>query len=776
MIGKTISHYKILEKLGEGGMGVVYKAEDTKLKRTVALKFLPPELTKEPEAKKRFIQEARAASILEHNNICNIHEIDETEDGRMFIAMAHYEGETLKEKIERTPLKIDEALNIAVQAAEGLNNAHKKGIVHRDIKAANIMITHEGVVKILDFGLAKLKGQSKLTKTGDTVGTVSYMSPEQTRGGEVDHRSDIWSLGVVLYEMITGQLPFKGEYAQAVVYTIINEQPEPLTALRTGVPIELERIVNKALAKDPSERYQHADNLVVDLRNLFNEFDSGTKTKRTSTTTPFQSKKNYVIAGAAAIILVAIIAFYIFILSKPVSTNQKSIAVLPFENMNKDEESEYFSDGLTEDIITQLSKINGLHVISSNSSMLYKNSGKSTRKIGKELNAAVILVGNVRRSGSRVRINSRLIETRTDRNIWAHRYDREMTDIFDIQGDVAEKIAEKLEIALLPALKKRIAKKPTDNLEAYQLYLKGRFYWNRRNEEDLQKAITYFEKAVTLDPSYALGYASLAETYVVIGDLSIAKPNEIFPLAEENCIKALSLDKDLAEAHAALGEVKADWKWDFTGAEGEYRKAIQLNPNYATAYQWLAELYTVTGRYHLAHETIRKAQELNPHSHIMKVIEATIFIAERKPDEGIKILKPLLHEYPDFELARSFLILTYFVEKSYDKAELELKKLRIPRAQIVIMAILFAYRGEIDKAHALLQKLILMSEKEYIEPFWIAQVYGILGELDEAFKWYEKAFEQRSTIMPYFKVYCNINKVRQDPRFKVMIKRIGLEK
>jgi TolB-like protein/Tfp pilus assembly protein PilF len=631
----------------------------------------------------------------------------------------------------------------------------------------------------MDFGLAKLKGQTKITKEGSTLGTAPYMSPQQSQGVEVDHRTDIWSLGVVLYEMITGQLPFKGEYEPAVLYSIMNEEPEPLTALRTGVPMELERIVNKTLAKDPLERYQHADDLVVDLKTLYNQLKSGTSTQRTITTTPRyprQGKRNLLIGSAILLILLAFIVFYFFILSKPASLDKKSIAVLPFENMNKDEKSEYFSDGITEDIITQLSKIGELHVISSNSCMIYKNSNKSTREIGKELNVAAILIGNIRRSDLRVRINSRLIDVRTDRNIWAETYDREMTDIFDIQSDVAAEIARTLEITLLPTVKERIAKKPTGNLEAYQLYLQGRFYWNRRNEADLKKAITYFEKAIAIDPRYALGYASLAETYVVIGGLAIEKPEVIFPKAEQYCLKALVLDKNLAEAHAALGEVKADWKWDFNGAEAEYLEAIRLKPNYATAYQWLAELYLTTGRYPLAHEKIRKAQELNPHSYIMKAVEALIYFAERKFDKAIEILILVLNEHPDFEYARFLVGCAYFGKKSYEEALREWKECRVPVLKINGMAFIFAVRGQVDKARTLLQELMLMSKEVYIDPFTIAQIYGLLGELDEAFKWYEKAIEQRSSTIPYFNVYCFSDAIRHDPRFKELLKKVGLKK
>ena len=377
MIGRTISHYKIIEKLGEGGMGIVYKAEDTKLKRTVALKFLPPELTRDPEAKKRFIQEAQAASALEHNNICNIHEIDDTDDGQTFIVMACYEGEILKDKIQKGFLKIEEDVEIAIQIAEGLKKAHEKGIIHRDIKPGNIFITNNGVVKIFDFGLAKFAGQTKLTKADTILGTMAYMSPEQTRGKEVDHRTDIWSLGVVLYEMLTGKIPFKGEYDQAVMYSIVNEQPEPITGIRTGVPIELERIVNKALAKAPAERYQHIDEMLVDLKAILKQVETG-KTKQPPThVKPAKRKPVYLYGWIAIIIALVIFVGIYFLFGKKETIN--SIAVLPFENLSDDKLNAYFSDGVTEDIIAQLTKIRNLKVIGRTSVISWSLTGDRPR-------------------------------------------------------------------------------------------------------------------------------------------------------------------------------------------------------------------------------------------------------------------------------------------------------------------------------------------------------------------------------------------------------------
>ena len=468
MVGQTISHYKILEKLGEGGMGVVYKAEDTKLKRTVALKFLPPEFTRDKDAKERFSIEAQAAAALSHSNIVTVHEIDECED-QIYIAIEYVKGQSLKDKIESGPLNINEALKIAIQVAEGLNEAHEKGIVHRDIKSANIMITDKGQVKIMDFGLAKLKGKSKLTKAGTTVGTTSYMSPEQSMGKDVDHRTDIWSLGVVLYEMITGQLPFKGEYEQAVVYSILNEEPEPVTGLRTGVPKELERIINKALEKNPSERYQHVQDIMIDIKGL--------------------RKKNK---------LRRLKGIHTDTGSKP------SIAVLPFRDMSPQKDQDYFCEGIAEEIINALTQIEKLRVIARTSAFAYKGENIDAREIGKKLDVETLLEGSIRKAGNRLRITAQIINVADGSHLWSEKYDREMEDIFAIQDEITLTVVDNLKIKLLGKEKENIVKHHTDNQEAYNSYLKGRYFWNRRYKIGYRMALEHFQQAIEKDPFFVL--------------------------------------------------------------------------------------------------------------------------------------------------------------------------------------------------------------------------------------------------------------------------------
>ncbi len=445
MIGKTVSHYRIIEELGRGGMGLVYKAEDTKLKRTVALKFLPPELIRDPEIKKRFIHEAQTASAIEHINICNIYEIDQTNDGQMFISMAYYEGESLKKKIEgERLLSIEEILDIAIQIAQGLTIAHESNIIHRDLKPANIMITDHGEVKIVDFGLAKLAGQTKLTKEGTTLGTVAYMSPEQVRGEEVDYRSDIWQLGVILYEMITGKLPFKGDYDQAVMYSISNENPEPITGLRSGVSLELERIVSKVMAKNIDERYQHLSDLVVDLKSLQKVLESGAKPLKHAG--KGVSKKPRMMYWGAGILLILIIFSGYYLILKPKKLFD-SIAVLPFINTTADPELEYLSDGMTESIINSLSKLSSLNrVIARSSVFQYKGKEIVPKEVGKELGVKALLISRISQHKDELSISVELVNTENNNRIWGDQYKRAFSEIFEIQDEISEAITENLAI------------------------------------------------------------------------------------------------------------------------------------------------------------------------------------------------------------------------------------------------------------------------------------------------------------------------------------------
>ena len=652
MIGKTISHYKIIEKVGEGGMGVVYKSEDSKLKRIVALKFLSQQALGAQEEKTRFFHEAQAAAALNHPNICTVYEIDDAE-GQTFIAMEYIEESSLKAKIESGPLHLREALDISIQVAEGLQEAHEKGIIHRDIKSANIMITQRGQAKIMDFGLAKLAGRTKVTKAGMTMGTVAYMSPEQAQGLAVDQRTDIWSLGVMLYEMVTGQLPFGGEFDQAVVYSLIHEEPEPMTALRTGVPMELERIVYKCLAKSPEERYQHADELAADLQKLRRESGIPKNVPVQKVQKPeFSMKKTNKISLpvgillSVAVLIIAIVFFRDDIL-KPRGSDteisnmagwENSIAVLPFDNISADPEQEYFCDGMTEQIISNLAKLSRLKVISRTSVMRYKSTDKTIPEIGKELNVAHILEGSVRKFGDRIRVTAQLISTKDDFHLWTENYDREYKELFELQDDVSKTIADNLLTTLSGEETLAVKSNVPNNIKAYEYYLKGRYYHHSKGleaastgkspEEQLKIAEELLKKAIKLDPGFADSYASLADVYNTIYnwfDMSKDEEERYWHLQEAYLDTALTLNPNSAEAHFVRHFMYHSKAKEYYEA-GEYEKfehasrlmydfiirTIKLNSNHSMAYSRLGNFLRERGLVHLAIKYCNKAIELNP--------------------------------------------------------------------------------------------------------------------------------------------------------------------
>ena len=620
MIGKTVSHYKILEKIGAGGMGIVYKAQDLKLDRPVALKFLPPHLTSSEEEKQRFIHEAKAASSLDHSNVCTIHEIDETEEGQMFIVMACYDGETLKEKIKDQRLKINESIDIIIQIAHGLQKAHEKNIIHRDIKPANIIITNDSVVKIVDFGLAKLTGQTQLTKEGSTLGTIAYMSPEQARGESVEHSTDIWSLGAVLYEVLTGDSPFKGDYDQAVVYSILNEEPKAVTEINKDVFPELQTIINKCLQKDPGKRYQNIQDLITDLQYLTTESGESTvsitrdlKRMRKKTTT-------YALSAMFLVILAIILVFIVFPHSFETASDSERhmLVVLPFENLGSIENA-YFTDGITDEITGRLGTVTGIGVISRNSAMHYAGRAWETRKVGEELNVEYIIAGTVRWAFSvgerdRVRITPRLIRVSDDTELWAESYDRVIQDIFVIQTEIAMKVVQQLGITLRQSEQQTVEAGPTDNLEAYQAFLQGRHYARSPHftVDNWKRVIQSYQRAVELDPNFAVAYAKLASSHARLYFLRHDISKERLDSATRAAEQAETLAPDSPEVLLSLGYYYLWAHRDMEQALNKWTLAEKMIPDDPRILEAKANLFETQGRWEEAIESVEKAIQMSP--------------------------------------------------------------------------------------------------------------------------------------------------------------------
>jgi len=684
MIGKTVSHYRILEELGSGGMGIVYKAEDTKLKRTVALKFLPPELTRDPEAKGRFIQEARAASALDHSNICTIHEIDETDDGQMFIVMACYAGETLQDRIGRGPLPIEDAVRISTQIAQGLAKAHAQGITHRDIKPANIYITEDDEVKIFDFGLAKLAGQTRVTREGTTLGTVAHMSPEQTRGTEVDRRSDIWSFGVVLYEMIVGKLPFTGDHDQAVMYSIANLDPEPLTSLRTGVPMELEGIVTKCLEKNPGDRYQRIDEVIVDLNRQSRRMQEP-YAPATSRTAPATGRRRSVGRGIGLVmilVLAVIGAYAVYSYLSRESGEQRAgtgprrtmLVVLPFENLGPSD-VEYFTDGITEEITSRLAALSELGVISRTSAVQYKGANKSIGQIGDELGVDYVLEGTVRwdrpgEGGSRVRVTPQLVRVADDTHVWSERYDRVLEDIFDVQSEIAGHVIRQLNVTLLEPERRILEARPTDNMAAYQAYLRGREYASTAfySARVWHLAIEMFERAVELDPEFALAWADLANAHSSIFNMGVERTQEHVDKCKTAVDRALELQPDLPEAQIALGYYYYHGLRDYDRALEVFEAAGKLLPNQDDILQQIGWIRRRQSHWNEALDHLERSAELNPRDASLQREIGNTHVALRRYDKGLEYYDRSIVLAPDQVWSYGFKALVHWM-KSGDLAK-----------------------------------------------------------------------------------------------------------
>ena len=1044
MIGETFSHYKIVEKLGEGGMGVVYKAEDLRLGRVVALKFLSHQLGDDETAKRRLLQEAKAASAINHQNVCIVYDIGESQ-GKEFISMEYVEGETLRRKFSATPLSMNEAVSYAVQIGEGLAAAHDKGIIHRDVKPDNIMVGPHGVIKVMDFGLAKLRDAYLRTRATGTVGTLAYMAPEQIQGGEVDARADIFGFGVVLYEMLTQRLPFRGAHEAAMMYSILHEEPESLQKHLPDAPPELIHLLQKALEKEVADRYQSIHEMVVDIRRLqkrssssivtpsgrstahdsgqrrlaaimftdmvgysaatqknealalellsthrrivrsvlpiyggkevgtigdgfFIEFTSALEASRCACTIQ-KSMKEYndtvgkeqqiylrigihigdvisvennvqgdgvniaarieplaepggvcisedvarqvknklempllklgkaelkniqlpldiymivlpwekqrvpgserlrfslrrkgvrrAIARAGALIALAVLFTLYRLWERPsqppakpsviadsikadssirkeiitqikpdaggksgssnlikstieerARTTQESkadvpaaathqaaetiapplqssvtvagyrVAVLPFSNISSDPKDEYFADGMTEELISTLSRIQGLRVIARTSVMQYKGVQKSVVVIGRELNVRAVLEGSVRKSGNKLRISVQLIDAANQEHLWSEEYDRELTDVFVIQGNVAQRVAEALQIQLAAGERTQIGKSWTGNVEAYTLYLRGRYAWNKRSPPDLLESVEYFKKAAQKDPRYALAFAGLADAYTLLGNYYVLPPTDAYTQAQTAALKALEIDESLAEAHTSLAFALMHYHWDWAGAEKEFKRAIELNPSYAVGESWYAYFLTVTGRFNEAVDVRAKAQELDPLSIVISSdVGLTLYFA-RKYDETVEQFRKTLSSDPSFYAAYIPLGAALLHLHRPDEAVAAFKKARtfsqnhpIPSAAL---AYALAVSGKKEEAIKIAEGLKKLSSRSYVSPYWIGIIYAGLGDDNAAFDWLERGIASHDGSMIFLKVEPILDRLRPDPRFARLLANVGL--
>ena len=804
MIGKIISHYKIIEKLGEGGMGQVYLAEDTELHRKAALKFLSSEFSSDAEFKARFKREAQATAALNHPNIVTVYEVAEAEDGA-YIAMEYVEGQSLKELIEALAVDAKIALDFFLQICLGLGKAHQAGIVHRDIKPANIMVDKEGCIKILDFGLAKLAGASQLTKSGTMMGTVSYMSPEQLRGGTLDERSDIFSSGVVFYELLTHQHPFIGDSEAAIIYCVVNEHPKPLSEYAVKVAPEFQKIVDKMLQKNPESRYQKIKDVLVDLKHLGKKIPTletksgGVENAIAETKTlyykpekkriyklfkpterrPSQRKRWYLYAGLGSLLILILIGLFTFSPFKQPRQDKIRLAVLPFDNITQNPEDEYFADGMTDEMISKLSQIAGIGVIARTSVMRYKTASKSISEIGQELRVSKILEGSVRKAGDKLRITVQLVDVKTQEPIWSNDYDREVADVFAIQSDVAQRVVLALLVELSLTEKRQIEKHGTDNVEGYKLYLQGHYYANKFTLEGINKGVEYFNEAIKIDPEFAGAYAGLAKCYHLLATFGYSPPTDVFPKANDAAIRALAIDNTLTEGHGELAGVLFRFDWDWSGAESRFKQTVELAPGSPKAHRLYGSFLTWMGRFDEALIEIERSLELDPLYLESHTNEGIVLYNARRYDQAIEKLNKTIEMEPNYFIAYLWLSLSYLEKGMIEEAMAAIQKYttltRGDPIGVAAQGYIFARSGKRNEALKIVDRLQQVSQQRYLPPLWITLIYSGLGERQQAFEWLEKAYEARDSNLVQIKVSPLMDNLRSDLRFTAFLKKMGFE-